>query len=236
MEPDRAVAGLLARIRACRVCVERHLGAPLPHAPRPVLRAASTARILVAGQAPGTRVHASGMPFTDPSGDRLRNWMGVDKTIFYDARRIAIIPMGFCFPGLDAKGSDLPPRRECVRTWHDELFTTLPPFRLVLAVGRPAQAYHLRRLGLGAYLGGSLTETVQNWRAVRAAGLQPGEVGQNAGQVVGQAAMQGESGPVCVYPLPHPSWRNSGWLKRHPFFEAELLPQLQADIQALLGR
>ncbi|MGQ3675008.1 uracil-DNA glycosylase family protein [Xanthobacter sp. TB0139] len=202
-------------------------GTPLPHAPRPVLRVASTARILVAGQAPGTRVHASGLPFTDPSGDRLRNWMGVDKTTFYDVRRIAIIPMGFCFPGLDAKGADLPPRRECVRTWHDALFATLPPFRLVLAVGRPAQAYHLRRLGLGAYLGSSLTETVQNWRAVRAAGLRPRQNGAMQEVVKG--------GPVCVYPLPHPSWRNSGWLKRNPFFETEVLPQLQADIQALLG-
>lgn len=207
---------LLARIRACRRCVEDPMGLPLPHAPRPVVRASATARILIAGQAPGTRVHASGMPFTDPSGDRLRAWMGVGSDLFYDERRIAIIPMGFCFPGLDAKGADLPPRRECVRTWHDELFATLPPFHLVLAVGRPAQHYHLRRLGLGAYLAGSLRDTVAGWRDVRAAGLALPR-------------------PVCVYPLPHPSWRNTGWLKRNPFFEADVLPRLRDDLARILA-
>lgn len=214
--PVRGLDALLERIRACRRCVDDPLGAPLPHAPRPVVRATPTARILIAGQAPGTRVHASGLAFTDPSGDRLRAWMGVDRATFYDERRIAIIPMGFCFPGLDAKGGDLPPRRECAATWHDELFQTLPPFRIVLAVGRPAQSYHLRRLGLGACLGRTLTETVANWKAVRAAGL----------------ALET---PVCLYPLPHPSWRNSGWLKRNPFFEAEVLPCLRADIAGVLS-
>ncbi len=206
---------LLARIRACRRCVDDPIGTPLPHAPRPVVRASSTARVLIAGQAPGTRVHASGLPFTDPSGDRLRAWMGVDSTVFYDESRIAIIPMGFCFPGLDAKGADLPPRRECALTWHDDLFAALPPFRLVLAVGRPAQGYHLKRLGLGEYLAPSLTQTVANWQAVRAAGLAL-------------------AAPVCVYPLPHPSWRNSGWLKRNPFFEDEVLPQLREDLARIL--
>ncbi|MCL8382453.1 uracil-DNA glycosylase family protein [Xanthobacter aminoxidans] len=208
---------LVARIRACRVCRETPRGAPLPHTPRPVLRVSATASILVASQAPGTKVHLSGLPFTDASGDRLRAWMGVDKDTFYDAAHIAIAPMGFCFPGQDASGGDLPPRRECVATWHDTLFATLPPFRLILAVGRPAQAYHLARLGLAAHLKPSLTETVANWRAVRA-----------AGETLAQ--------PVAVYTLPHPSWRNTGWLKKNPYFEAELLPQLQADIARALGR
>jgi len=211
-----ALDTLLARIRACRICVEAPRGPPLPHAPRPVLRVSATASILVASQAPGTRVHASGLPFTDASGDRLRDWMGVSKEAFYDVARIAIAPMGFCFPGQDAKGADLPPRRECAAAWHDALFCALPPFRLILAVGRPAQAYHLARLGLGAHLGRSLTQTVANWRSVRAAG----------------AAL---ADPVAVYTLPHPSWRNTGWLKRNPFFEAELLPQLKADIARALG-
>lgn len=216
-----ALAALVARIRACRVCVERPLGTPMAHAPRPVLQvateAAAGAAILVASQAPGTKVHASGRPFTDASGDRLRAWMGVTPDAFYDAARIAIAPMGFCFPGQDAAGGDLPPRRECVLTWHDALFAALPPFALILAVGRPAQAYHLARLGLGAHLAPTLTQTVANWRQVRAAGLA-------------------RDNPVAVYTLPHPSWRNTGWLKRNPFFEAELVPQLQADIARLLGR
>lgn len=214
---EEALAALVARIRACRVCVEAPRGAPMPHAPRPVLRVSPTATILVASQAPGTKVHASGLPFTDASGDRLRAWMGVSREEFYDASRIAIAPMGFCFPGQDAQGGDLPPRRECVATWHDTLFATLPAFRLILAVGRPAQAYHLGRLGLGAHLKPSLTQTVGGWRQVHAAG----------------AALPR---PVAVYTLPHPSWRNTGWLKRNPFFETDLLPQLQADIARALGR
>lgn len=196
--------------------METPAGAPLPHAPRPVLRVSATATILVASQAPGTKVHASGLPFTDASGDRLRDWMGVDKSAFYDETRIAIAPMGFCFPGQDAQGGDLPPRRECAATWHNALFSTLPPFRLILAVGRPAQAYHLARLGLGAHLAPSLTETVANWRAVRAAGMSLAE-------------------PVAVYTLPHPSWRNTGWLRRNPFFAQDLLPQLKADIASALA-
>lgn len=202
---------MVERIRACRVCIDAPNGSPLPHEPRPVLRVSATARILVASQAPGTKVHLSGRPFTDASGDRLRSWMGVTDDDFYDVARIAIAPMGFCFPGQDAAGGDLPPRRECVATWHDMLFAALPPFALVLAVGRPAQAYHLRRLGLGHLVGKGLTETVANWRAVREAG-----------------------GATRVYPLPHPSWRNTGWLKRNPFFEAELLPELKRDIAAAL--
>ncbi|MGQ3361105.1 MAG: uracil-DNA glycosylase family protein [Phreatobacter sp.] len=201
---DRAIA-------ACRICVERPRGAPLPHEPRPVAWPSATARILIAGQAPGTRVHASGRPFTDPSGDRLRSWMGVDEATFYDRSRVAIVPMGFCFPGLDAKGSDLPPRRECREAWHDRLMAAMPAVDLVLAIGATAHAYHLGRLGLGHLAGRTLTETVAAWRSIRAAGDRP-----------------------AVFVLPHPSWRNSGWLKRHPWFDAELLPVLRGEVAARL--
>ncbi len=209
---------LLARIRACRLCVEAPLGAPLPHAPRPVVRVSRAAPILVAGQAPGTKVHLTGLPFNDASGDRLRAWMGISRDTFYDMDRIGVAAMGFCFPGQDAKGTDLPPRKECAATWHDLLFAHLPPFRLVLAVGRVAQVYHLRRLGLGHLVKPNLTDTVADWRAIRA------------------ARAHGPEGGVAtvVYPLPHPSWRNTGWLKRHPFFEEELLPQLKADVARAL--
>ncbi|WP_341991680.1 uracil-DNA glycosylase family protein [Azorhizobium sp. AG788] len=204
--------GLLAQIRACRRCVDAPLGAPLPHAPRPVLRASATARILVASQAPGTKVHLTGITFNDASGDRLRDWMGVTWDEFYDESRVAIIPMGFCFPGQDAAGGDLPPRRECGATWHDRLFAQLPTFDLVLAIGRPAQLYQLRRLGRQDQIAPTLTETVARWRQVRASSAVPPK----------------------VYALPHPSWRNTGWIKRNPWFEAELLPELRADIATAL--
>ena len=130
-------ARLLSEIAACRLCAE-HLE------PRPVLRAARSARILIAGQAPGVRVHRSGVPFTDPSGDRLRHWMGIDADTFYDQRQIAIIPMGFCFPGYSAAGADKPPRRECARTWRHLLLEELSGIALTLAIGSYAQAWHLR--------------------------------------------------------------------------------------------
>ncbi len=193
---------LSARARGCRICVETPQGRPLRHEPRPVLVPSSTAKILIAGQAPGTRVHASGKPFTDPSGDRLRTWLGVDSDKFYDPDRFAILPMGFCFPGLDAKGGDLPPRRECAPTWRAPLLALMPQVDLVLAIGIYAQSWHL-----GGKRGGSLTDTVQNWRDLWNANMRP-----------------------HVLPLPHPSWRNSGWLKRNPWFEAELLPFLRAEI------
>src|SRR5919108_5394455 len=112
---------LVSRIRACRICSDAPLGKPLPHEPRPVLRPSSTAKILIASQAPGTKVHLSGMPFTDASGDRLRDWLGVTREEFYDPALFAITPMGFCFPGQDGKGSDLPPRRECAPAWRERL-------------------------------------------------------------------------------------------------------------------
>ncbi|MFN3626579.1 uracil-DNA glycosylase family protein [Parvibaculum sp.] len=151
---------LTAEIRACRLCIESPQGRALPHEPRPVFRVSQTARICIAGQAPGTRVHASGTPFTDPSGDRLRVWMGVTPDEFYDVSRIAIVPMGFCFPGLDAKGGDLPPRRECAPRWRAPLFEMMPQIELVLAIGQYAQAWHL-----GPSRRKSLTETVAAWEA-----------------------------------------------------------------------
>jgi uracil-DNA glycosylase len=202
---------LLAQIRACRTCVDHPRRTPLPHAPRPVLRVSSTARILIASQAPGTRVHLSGMPFTDASGDRLRDWLGVDSETFYDVSRIAIAPMGFCFPGQDAKGADLPPRPECVATWHDQLFAVLPSFELVLVIGAPAQNYHLRRLGLERFVKLSLTERVVRWREI----------------------FEARDGPR-ILPLPHPSWRNTGWLKRNPWFGEELLPVLRGEVAGAL--
>lgn len=187
---------LLAEIRACRLCAPA-----LPHEPRPVLRASATARLAICGQAPGARVHASGTPFTDASGDRLRAWLGIGPDIFYDGTRIAIIPMGFCFPGLDVAGGDLPPRRQCAAAWHARLFAALPQLELKLLVGSYAQAWHLEVRHKS-----NMTETVRAWR---------------------------EYLPEFL-PLPHPSWRNNGWLKANPWFEADLLPQLRARVQALL--
>lgn len=198
---------LLNDIRACRICRDApRCGAPLPHEPRPVLRVSKTARLCIAGQAPGTRVHATGLPFNDPSGDRLRDWLGVTRDEFYDTARVAIVPMGFCFPGLDAKGGDLPPRRECAATWHDSVFSLLPRLKLVLVIGQYAQAYHLKSARRK-----TLTETVHAWRDY----YEPA------------AARR-------MLPLPHPSWRNTAWLKKNPWFEAELLPVLRAEVRALV--
>jgi uracil-DNA glycosylase len=147
-----ALDRLLEEVRACRIC-ESHL----PHGVRPVLRAGSTATILVAGQAPGRRVHESGIPFDDPSGDRLREWMGITAETFYDTRRIAIIPMGFCYPGTGRSG-DLPPRPECAETWRARLLAALPSIRLTLAIGQYAIRWHVESARR------NLTETVRAWR------------------------------------------------------------------------
>ncbi|TIU13341.1 MAG: uracil-DNA glycosylase family protein [Mesorhizobium sp.] len=196
-----------ATVRTCRICVENPVGRPLPHEPRPVLRPSSSARILIASQAPGTKVHVSGMPFTDASGDRLRNWLGVNSEEFYDTTKFAIVPMGFCFPGQDAKSGDLPPRRECAPAWRAPLMALMPQVDLVLTIGLYAQSWHL-----GAARRPSLTETVMNWRTIWDAPGNP-----------------------KVLPLPHPSWRNTGWLKRNPWFEMDLLPFLRSEIRYRLG-
>jgi uracil-DNA glycosylase len=207
MVGDMSLEDLLARIGACRICRDAPLSRPLPHEPRPVVRVTPTARLLVASQAPGIKVHASGLPFDDRSGDRLRAWMGVDRETFYDTRRIAFAPMGFCFPGYDATGADLPPRRECRLAWHDRLFALLPKVEMVLTVGAHAQEYHLQRLGLSARKQ-PMAEVVRGWRDY-------------------------EQTSPRVIPLPHPSWRNTGWLKKNPWFEAELLPVLQTEVTRL---
>jgi uracil-DNA glycosylase len=199
---------LAARIRACRQCAEGP--APLPHEPRPVFRVSPTARLLVASQAPGNLVNQTGIPFNDPSGERLRAWMGVDRDTFYDVSRVAIAPMGFCFPGNDAAGGDLPPRPECRRLWHDALFAALPQIETILAIGRYAQAYHFARLGHDLPKGASVSQTVARWRAFQ--GARP-----------------------LIFPLPHPSWRNTGWLKKNPWFEAEALPALRAEVARLVA-
>lgn len=194
-------------IHACRICRDAPQGPPLPHEPRPVLRVSATATICVVGQAPGVRVHASGVPFSDPSGERLRAWMGIDAATFYDVARIAIVPMGFCFPGQDARGADLPPRRECAPAWRPSLFAAMPRIDLVLAVGSYAQTWHLGRLAKP-----TLTQTVAAWREIFAATAAP-----------------------AVLPLPHPSWRNNAWLGNNPWFEAEFIPFLQGEVRRRLA-
>jgi uracil-DNA glycosylase len=199
--PD--LQSLVQQIRACRICRDSPQGKPLPHEPRPVLIPSSTAKVLIASQAPGTKVHLSGRPFTDASGDRLRDWLGVSPEEFYDPALFAITPMGFCFPGQDAKGSDLPPRRECAPAWRARLMAAMPQVELVLTIGLYAHAWHI-----GDARGASLTDTVRNWRTIHARETWP-----------------------RVLPLPHPSWRNTGWLKMNPWFEMDLLPFLRAEIR-----
>lgn len=207
MEPD--LADLVAEIRACRICRDAPTaGPPLPHEPRPVVVASSVARVLIAGQAPGTRVHASGLPFDDRSGDRLRQWLGVDRAAFYDPDNFAIVPMGFCFPGQDAKGGDLPPRRECAPAWRKRLMELMPQIDLILVIGMYAQFWHL-----GTPRGANLTDTVAGWRDIFMRNAAP-----------------------RILPLPHPSWRNTAWLKRNPWFEADLLPALRTEIAMRLHR
>jgi uracil-DNA glycosylase len=207
MTVSKPLATVLSDLAACRICRDEPLfPPPLPHEPRPVIQAAATARLCIAGQAPGTRVHASGRPFTDPSGVRLRGWLGIGEEVFYDATRIAIVPMGHCFPGLDAKGGDRPPRRECAPHWRERVFSALPAIELVLAIGRYAQDWHL-----GAMQGPTLSQTMASWRGILAAPARP-----------------------RVLPLPHPSWRNNAWLRKNPWFESELLPVLRAEVARLV--
>jgi uracil-DNA glycosylase len=205
---SQSLDNLLAEIRACRICRDTPRIKPLPHEPRPVLWVSSSARLAVFSQAPGTRVHASGRPFTDPSGVRLRAWMGVTEDEFYDTSRVAIVPMGFCFPGQDAKGGDLPPRPECAPAWRAKVLAEVPDLDLALLVGSYAQSWHL-----GAAARPTLTETMKGWRAILRQSARP-----------------------RYLPMPHPSWRNNGWLKANPWFETELLPLLRREVAKLLGR
>lgn len=204
--PDQSagLSGLVNEILRCRICRDNAARKRLPHEPRPVLQASASARILIAGQAPGTRVHASGRPFTDPSGDRLRQWLAIGPETFYDPLKIAILPMGFCFPGLSDKGSDLPPRPECAKAWRSHLMALMPQIDLIVCLGTYALKWHL-----GIRYKGSLEQTVLAWREGLA--LRP-----------------------AIVALPHPSWRNNGWLNRNPWFETELLPVLRKEVAGRL--
>jgi len=194
------MAGLAEEIAACRICAERFAATQTAHSPRPVAWFRPGARLLIAGQAPGMRVHRSGRPFDDASGERLRDWLGVTRDEFYDLSRVAVVPMAFCFPGYDAKGADLPPPRVCGQTWHDRVMADLESVRLRVLVGGYAHRYHL-----GVRTG--VTETVRGWRAWA----------------------------PDVFALPHPSWRNTGWLKKNPWFEAELVPVLRARVREVMA-
>ena len=187
---------LFAELRGCTVCA-----AHLPLGPRPVVRGLPSARLLVTSQAPGTKVHETGLSFNDRSGDRLRQWLGIDRDTFYDERRLAILPMGLCYPGRYEKGGDLPPRPECAPLWHARLLAAWPRIELTLLVGSYAIDYYLKGRKRG-----TMTETVRAWRDYLPEFL----------------------------PLPHPSWRTTLWEKKHPWFEAEVLPELRRRVAALL--
>jgi len=190
---------LLEEIRACTVCA-----AALKAGPRPVVQFSSTSRLLAIGQAPGARVHASGVPWQDDSGNRLRQWMGIDERDFYDPAKVALMPMGFCYPGSGASG-DLPPRPECAPLWHERVLGALESVRLTLLVGSHAQGKYLEKRRKKP----TLTEAVRDFEAY---------------------------GP-SFFPLPHPSWRSGIWMRRNPWFEADLLPVLRPIVRkALLDR
>ncbi len=182
---------LIEDIRACTICA-LHLDA----GPRPIVQFSQTSRIIIIGQAPGARVHQSGIPWDDASGERLREWTGLTPDIFYNPARIALVPMGFCYPGTGTSG-DLPPRPECAPLWHDRVMAVLPPDRLTLLVGSYAQ---------GRYLTSARKQST-------------------ADNVRGYAAF----GP-SLFPLPHPSWRSTAWMRKNPWFEAEVLPVLRQQI------
>ncbi|QPC99669.1 uracil-DNA glycosylase family protein [Qipengyuania soli] len=180
-------------IAACTLCAEH-----LPHGVRPVTSFSPTARLLVIGQAPGSKVHESGIPWDDASGDRLRDWTGLSKEQMYDPAKVALVPMGFCYPG-KASGGDKPPRPECAPRWHDLILDILPQDRLTLLVGTYAQARYLpeaRKL--------SMTDRIREFRQFL----------------------------PCFLPLPHPAWRSTIWMRRNPWFEAEVIPELRQAVAA----
>lgn len=192
---EQTLDRLLDEVRLCAVCA-----AHLPLGPRPIVQLGREARVLIVGQAPGSKVHASGVPWRDDSGDRLRGWMGIDEATFYDARRVAIAPMGFCYPGAGANG-DLPPRPECAPLWHERLFSHLPERKLTLLVGGYAQGSYLKGRGRP-----TLTETVRGFRRHL----------------------------PRIFPLPHPSWRSTIWMRRNPWFQTEALPALREALAKAL--
>lgn len=186
-------------MQGCTLCADRFAATATAHQPRPVIWFGPSARILIAGQAPGLRVHDSGRPFSDASGDRLRAWLGLEEAQFYDRASVAILPMAFCFPGYDAKGSDLPPPPICAQTWRAAALAQLPDVRLTVLVGGHAMKYHLPGFR-------TVKDAVAGWR----------------------------DHPEGVFALPHPSWRNTGWLKKNPWFAAEVLPRLRKAVAEVL--
>ncbi|MDX1780771.1 MAG: uracil-DNA glycosylase family protein [Thalassovita sp.] len=187
-------------ISTCRLCAQQFATTATRHQPRPVPWFRPSARVLIAGQAPGMRVHEAGKPFFDRSGDRLRDWLGIGAEEFYDLERVACVPAAFCFPGYNAKRADLPPPPICARTWHDRVMAALPDLQLKILIGAYA---HRNHLGVKT----NLTETVRNWRAYA----------------------------PDVFVLPHPSWRNTGWLRRNPWFETDLLPELKRKMRSVMA-
>ena len=194
--PPSALDRLFAEIRACTVCAPH-----LPLGPRPVIRGHATARLLIISQAPGTRVHETGLSFNDRSGDRLRHCLGLEREVFYDESRVAILGVGLCYPGRDPKGGDLPPRPECAPLWHDRVLAVLPRVELTLLVGS-----HAINRQLGATRKANMAETVAAWHDYL----------------------------PRHWPLPHPSWRTTLFERRHPWFEAELLPALRRRVKTLV--
>lgn len=190
------VEPILSEIRACTVCAPH-----LPDGPRPIVQAGRSARILIIGQAPGSRVHASGTPWDDDSGDRLRGWIGLDPAAFYDADKVALMPMGFCYPGKGASG-DMPPRPECAPLWHDRLRAAVPDVRLTLLVGQYALARYWP-----ARPARSMTDAVRGY----------------------------VNAPDGLFPTPHPSWRVTLWMRKNPWYEAEVLPVLRQRVAAALA-
>ncbi|PPQ30346.1 uracil-DNA glycosylase family protein [Rhodopila globiformis] len=192
--PADSLAAAVAAASACRLCADF-----LPLGPRPVFRVSATARLLVIGQAPGTKVHMTGLPWNDASGDRLRDWLQMDRDRFYDGSQIAIVPMGLCYPGRLPAGGDAPPRPECAPLWLDRFIRLMPQLRLTLLVGSYAQQHQLGK--------GAMTDRVRRFR---------------------------DYGPAVV-PLPHPSWRTTGWERRNPWFTEDLLPALRQAVRTALA-